>query len=341
VLIIGISSTTLTGAERDWIRAPHVSGVILFARNFAAREQVARLNAEIRELRGDAFLICVDQEGGPVQRFRAGFTRLPALARIGDLYASDPRAAVARAEEHAWLMASEMRAIGVDMSFAPVVDLARGNRAIGERAFSSDPEVTSVLTEAYLRGLRLAGMAATIKHFPGHGSVAEDTHFDVAIDPRPLDELLATDLVPFADGIAAGAEAVMMAHVTYPAVDPLAAGYSRIWIETVLRGDFGFRGAVIGDDIGMAAAEGIGGIPERIAAHLHAGCDLLLACSAANADEAIAASAGAAPCDPELLTMLQGSVAQTWDALIANPQRDEFIARLCALDPDAATEHRP
>jgi beta-N-acetylhexosaminidase len=332
MLIIGIPGKLLTDADRARLSRPQVSGVILFTRNFESRDQVTALIDDIRAVRGDPFLVCVDQEGGPVQRFRDGFTRLPALAGIGALHARDARAAVARAEEHAWVMASEMRAIGVDLSFAPVVDLARGNRAIGERAFAADPQVVSELIQAYLRGMHLAGMAATLKHFPGHGSVAEDTHFDAAIDPRPLDELLAVDLVPFADGIAAGAEAVMMAHVTYPAIDPRPAGYSRIWIEDVLRGELGFRGVVIGDDLGMAAAEEQGSIGARIQAHLHAGCDLLLACSPLIVDEALAASADAAPCSAEQLARLQGEVAQTWDALAANPQRDEFGARLAALD---------
>jgi len=332
MLIIGLPGKTLSDADRAWLAAPQVSGVILFTRNFESRDQVTALIDDIRNERPEPFLLCVDQEGGPVQRFRAGFTRLPPLLRIGELHARDPRAAIARAEEHAWLMASEMRSIGIDLSFAPVTDLARGNRAIGERAFSADPQVVSELVQAYLRGMRLAGMAATIKHFPGHGSVAEDTHFDAAIDPRSLEELRATDLLPFADGVAAGAEAVMMAHVTYPAVDPRAAGYSRIWIQDILRTEFGFRGVVIGDDIGMAAAESIGGIGARIQAHLLAGCDLLLACNPSIVGEAIAASTHAPPCEPEQLARLQGAVGQTWDALTTNPQREEFIARVTALD---------
>jgi len=332
MLIIGLPGKTLTDADRRQLAAPQVSGVILFSRNFASRDQVVDLIDDIRVERPEPFLVCVDQEGGPVQRFRDGFTRLPALARIGELYGHDAAAAIRAAEEHAWLMASEMRAIGIDLSFAPVVDLARGNRAVGERAFHADPQITSELSQAYLRGMRLAGMAATIKHFPGHGTVAEDTHFDAAVDPRPLDELLATDLVPFADAIASGAEAVMMAHVTYPAVDARAAGYSRAWIEDVLRGELGFRGSVIGDDIGMAAAEQVGSIAARIEAHLLAGCDLLLACSPAIVDESIAASAHAPPCDAGRVAALQGAVAQTWDALVSNPQRDAFIARLAELD---------
>jgi len=332
MLIIGLPGKTLSDADRAWLAAPQVSGVILFTRNFESRDQVTALIDDIRNERPEPFLLCVDQEGGPVQRFRAGFTRLPPLLRIGELYASDPRSAIARAEEHAWLMASEMRSIGIDLSFAPVTDLARGNRAIGERAFSADPQVVSELVQAYLRGMRLAGMAATVKHFPGHGSVAEDTHFDAAIDPRSLDELRATDLLPFADAVAAGAEAVMMAHVTYPEVDARAAGYSRVWIQDILRTEFGFRGVVIGDDIGMAAAESIGDIGARIQAHLLAGCDLLLACNPSIVGEAISASAHAPPCEPEQLALLQGAVAQTWDALTTNPQRDAFIARVTALD---------
>ena len=336
MLIIGLAGKTLDDADRTRLKQPQVSGVILFTRNFESREQVADLIESIRAERGEPFLVCVDQEGGPVQRFRDGFTRLPALARLGELYDRDASAAIARAEEHAWLMASEMRAVGVDLSFAPVVDLARGNRAIGERALHADPQVVSVLALASLRGMRLAGMAATIKHFPGHGSVAEDTHFDAAVDPRSLDELRASDLVPFADAIEAGAEAVMMAHVTYPAVDALPAGYSRRWIEDILCGELGFRGLVIGDDIGMAAAEPLGSIAARVDAHIAAGCDLLLACSPAIVDEALAASAKHTPCDPARVALLQGAVASTWKSLEDNPQRRAFIERVTALDEVSA-----
>ncbi|HEV7489725.1 MAG TPA: beta-N-acetylhexosaminidase [Rhodanobacteraceae bacterium] len=332
MLIIGLPGKTLTDEDRRWLAAPQVSGVILFTRNFESRDQVTALIDDLRVARPDPFLVCVDQEGGPVQRFRPGFTRLPALARIGDLFARDPAAAVAVAEEHAWLMASEMRAIGIDISFAPVADLARGNLAIGERAFSADPETVSELTQAYLRGMRLAGMAATLKHFPGHGSVAEDTHFDAAIDPRSLEILRETDLVPFADGIAAGADAVMLAHVTYPSIDARPAGCSRIWVEDILRGELGFRGVVFGDDIGMAATESLGGIGARIEAHLLAGCDLVLACGASIVPEALAASRRAEPCAPEKVAALQGAVAQTWQSLDSNPQRSTFVARVTALD---------
>ncbi|HJU38866.1 MAG TPA: beta-N-acetylhexosaminidase [Tahibacter sp.] len=332
MLIIGISGKTLTDVEREHLAAPEVSGVILFSRNYASREQVTALIDDMRALRPDPFIVCVDQEGGPVQRFRDGVTRLPALSKLGAIHDEDPPRAIALAEEHAWVMASEMRALDVDISFAPVIDLARGNRAIGVRALHEDPAVVSALGLAYLRGMHLGGMAATIKHFPGHGSVAEDTHFDDASDPRTLAELRETDLVPFADAIAAGAEAVMLAHVRYPAVDALPAGYSRVWIEDVLRGELGFRGVVFSDDIGMAAAESAGGVAARIDAHLSAGCDLVLACSPALAADSIAAVRGRASCSPDKLAALRGMVASTWASLDDNPQRSRFLARLAALD---------
>jgi beta-N-acetylhexosaminidase len=338
MLIIGIEGKQLAGHERARLLAPEVSGAILFTRNYESRGQLARLVASIRELRGDGFVICVDHEGGPVQRFREGFTRLPPLARIGELYHRDRSAGIAMAEMHAIVMASEVRACDIDISFAPVVDLARGNRVIGERAFDADPLVVAELAAAYVRGMRLAGMAATIKHYPGHGSVPEDTHLEAAIDPRPLDDIRATDLVPFVEGLAAGAEAVMVAHVTYPAVDPLAAGYSSIWVDDVLRRELGFRGVVFSDDVGMAAAESAGGIGARVTAHLDAGCDLVLLCALAMVDAAIESVRGRAPCAREKTAVLGGSVAAGWDALLDDPQHARYVAALRTLSaPEAAS----
>lgn len=334
MLIIGIGGTSLQPAERAWLAAPEVAGVILFTRNYDNPDQLERLVAEIRAARPQPLVLCVDQEGGPVQRFRTGFTPLPALASLGRLWARDPARAVALAEEHAWLMASELRARDVDLSFAPVLDLARGNRAIGARALHADPEAVATLGQAYVRGMHLAGMAATLKHFPGHGSVREDTHLEGAVDARPLAEIEAQDLVPFAAGFAAGAEAVMMAHVAYPAVDAHPAGYSPHWIGTILRQQMRFPGIVISDDVGMAAAASAGGVAARVAAHYAAGCDVVLACTPALVPESLAAAraAGAAerPCD---LRRLQGQVAAGWDALLDNPQRDRYRADLAALPP--------
>ena len=335
MLMIGLAGTTLADAEHAWLQARGVAGVVLFSRNFSSREQLISLVEAIREVAGEDTLIAVDQEGGPVQRFREGFTRLPPLSAIGAVYDREPHDAVRLAEEHAWVMSSELRASGVDFSFAPVVDLARGNAAIGPRAFHAQPDAAAELAQAYVRGMHLGGMAAVLKHFPGHGSVAVDTHKAAAIDPRPLDEIRRDDLLPFREGIAAHAEAVMVAHVIYPAVDDRPAGFSSRWIEQILRGELGFSGAVISDDISMAAAGAAGGVTARVHAHLDAGCDLVLACFPDVVEEAIAAVQDRAAADPERLAALRGALASTWDGLTDNPQRDRFIARITALHPVA------
>ena len=289
MLVIGIAGKELGADEREWLQHPACVGVILFTRNFASRQQVIELTAAIRAAAPRPQLLCVDQEGGPVQRFREGFFRLPPLARFGQLHARNPHDALTLAREHAWLMASEIRALDIDLSFAPVVDLGRGNRAIGERAFHEAPAVVAEFTRAYVAGMHEAGMAATLKHFPGHGSVLEDTHFDAAIDPRSLEVLRDEDLRPFVAGIEAGAEAVMMAHVTYPAVAPEPAGYSPRWMREILRREMGFSGVIFSDDIGMAAATSVGGVAARIDEHLDAGCDVVLVCAPALVPDSLAA----------------------------------------------------
>lgn len=333
MLMVGLAGTELAAHEHEWLTAHGVVGTILFSRNFQSREQVTALIEAIRDVAGEDFLVCVDQEGGRVQRFRDGFTRLPPLAAIGRLYESDPVEAVNRAEEHAWIMASEMRAIGVDFSFAPVADLDRGSRAIGNRAFHADPSIAAELVQAYVRGMHLGGMAAVLKHFPGHGSVAEDTHESVAIDPRSKEDIFANDLPPFLAGMDAHAEAVMAAHVIYPAIDDRPAGYSRRWIEDILRGELGFRGCVFGDDISMAAAGSAGGIAARAAANLDAGCDIVLACFPEAVPEAIAAVQDRRPSPAERIAPLRGAIGSTWEGLVDNPQRERFIARVTALEP--------
>ena len=334
MLMIGVDGLQLAEHEQRWLIAPGVAGVLLFSRNYQSREQLLALCESMREIGGDELLIAVDQEGGPVQRFRDGFTRLPALATIGAVYDRDPDEAVRLAEEHAWVMASELRASGVDFSFAPVVDLARGKAAIGLRAFHADPAVTAELAQAYVRGMHLGGMAAVLKHFPGHGSVAADTHKAQAIDPRSLDEIRRDDLLPFSECIEARVEAVMMAHVTYPAVDSQPAGYSKVWIEQILRAELGFAGAVISDDISMAAAGAAGSVGERVRAHLDAGCDLVLACFPDVVDEAIAAMQGDVVAMPLQLAAMRGALGASWASLTDNPQRDRFVARITALHAD-------
>ena len=334
--MIGLAGLELSAQERAWLAEPCVAGVLLFSRNFQSREQLLTLCDAIRAAGNGCLLIAVDQEGGTVQRFREGFTRLPALSAIGAVYDRDSAAAVRLAEEHAWVMASELRASGVDFSFAPVVDLARGNAAIGLRAFHADPAVTAELAQAYVRGMHLAGMGCVLKHFPGHGSVAADTHKARAVDERSLDVIRRDDLLPFVDCIATHAEAVMLAHVIYPAVDAQPAGYSQVWIKHILRGELGFTGAVISDDISMAAAGAAGSIGARVRAHLHAGCDLVLACFPDVVAEAIASMPPTASSPyralPAALAALSGELGASWAELADNPQRDRFVARITALN---------
>jgi beta-N-acetylhexosaminidase len=327
MLLIGVAGHELTARECDWLRHDACAGVTLFARNFASRAQVAELSQAIREAASRPVLLAVDQEGGRVQRFREGYSALPPLHGFDALYRRDADAALSLAREHAWLMASEVRASGVDLSFAPVVDLARGNRAVGDRAFSPDPQAVAAFARAYVEGMHEAGMAATLKHFPGHGSVLEDTHHDAAVDPRTLDELRALDLVPFAAGIDAGADAVMMAHVVYPQIAPEPAGCSARWIGDILRNEMGFRGVVFSDDIGMAAAGAVGGIKARIDAHLDAGCDVVLVSHPTQVDEALAAVEGRALNTMALIGLI-GRGPLGWDGLLANARRVDAQSKL-------------
>lgn len=327
MLLIGIAGTELTLQERDWLQHDAVAGVVLFKRNFASRGQVTELTAAIRAATPRPLLLAVDQEGGRVQRFREGYADLPPLEGFGQLYARDPDAALALAGEHAWLMASEIRATGLDLSFAPVVDVGHGNLAIGNRAFAEDPQAVAALTAAYVRGMHEAGMAATLKHFPGHGTVREDTHVDTAVDPRPLHEIEAHDLLPFRAGIDAGADAVMMAHVIYPQVAPEPAGYSPRWINGILREQMGFRGVVFSDDIGMAASFAAGGVKGRVDAHLDAGCDVVLVCHPELVEESLQAVAGRALNTAALLGLIAHG-AMGWGGLLADARHADIRNRL-------------
>lgn len=327
MLVIGVAGTELNAQERDWLQHDACAGVILFKRNFASKVQVAELSAAIRASAPRPQLICVDQEGGRVQRFRQGYSALPPLEELGRLYAADPVAALELAREHAWLMASEVRASGVDLSFAPVADVGHDNLAIGNRSFSEDPEVVAEFTRAYVRGMHAAGMAATLKHFPGHGTVREDTHFDDAIDNRSLEQMRSRDLVPFVAGIEAGADAVMMAHIAYPQVAPEPAGYSSRWIQDILRREMGFRGVVFSDDIGMKAAFSAGAVKARIDAHLDAGCDVVLVCHPELVDESLAAVQGRKLNTMTLIGLI-GRGAMAWDGLLAETRYGQAQSRL-------------
>ena len=305
-LVIGLAGRQLLTHEAEWLARKEVAGVILFTRNFASRAQVIGLVAAIRAVRKN-LIVCVDQEGGRVQRFREGFVALPALAAIGALHARKPGAARRACVLHAKLMAIDILSTGIDLSFAPVADLKRGNLAIADRAFSDKPEVCAALTMVYAATLQAQGMAATLKHFPGHGTVKADTHFDLAVDDRAAPEIFAADLLPFAAGILAGAKAIMTAHVSYPKVDLEAAGYSKHWLKNLLRGQLDFHGVIFSDDVGMAGGANVGSLNDRIVRHYQAGCDLILVCSAQATAEVMALGAIGKPAKRALVKTLGAS----------------------------------
>jgi len=286
--MVGLSGLTVLPEERDMLADPLVGGVILFSRNYESPEQVAQLTAEIKALRSPGLLVGVDQEGGRVQRFRKGFTLLPAVAALGRKYDEDPDQARHLAEVTGWLMAVELRSVGVDFSFAPVLDIGRKNsRVIGDRAFHLDPEVVADLARHYVRGMKQAGMAATGKHFPGHGGVTEDSHVELPVDSRSIEDLQVADLLPFERMIHYGIEAVMVAHVIYQAVDDNAAGFSPFWLRRVLRTDLGFQGAIFSDDLEMVAAGVAGDFAQRAQRAIAAGCDMVLVCKEPAAIDAV------------------------------------------------------
>jgi beta-N-acetylhexosaminidase len=277
--MIDLKGVAIEPDERDLLLHPLVGGVILFSRNYESPEQLARLTGELRDLRKPSLLVGVDHEGGRVQRFREGFTRLPALRTVGRRHAQQPGAGVALARDLGWLMAAELRACGVDLSFAPCVDLDHGlSEVIGDRAFHGRAERVSELAVAYMFGMREAGMAATAKHFPGHGAVTADSHVALPVDRRPRADL-EPDLMPYRRLIANGLLAVMAGHVVFPEVDERPASLSRRWIHGELRGTLGFRGAVFTDDLSMKGAAAFGSIVERATLALEAGCDMLPVCN--------------------------------------------------------------
>lgn len=279
-LMVDVAGHALTDEDRAVLRHPLVGGVILFTRNFRDTSQITALCAEIRALRDPRLLIAVDHEGGRVQRFRVGFSRIPPMRTFGERYLIHADDAMARARQAGQTIARELVACGIDLCFAPVLDIDRGiSGVIGDRAFSDRIEHIVDLATAFHTGLRAGGMAATGKHFPGHGAVYTDSHVELPIDRRSEAELRATELQPFVAMVGAGIDSLMMAHVRYPAVDELPASLSRIWIRKILREELGFKRAVFCDDLSMGAAAVVGSLTERAKLALAAGCDMLPLCN--------------------------------------------------------------
>lgn len=278
-LIIDLAGPELGPEEYNFLAHPRVAGVVLFTRNYRTPEQLSGLCRELRATR-EGLLVMVDQEGGKVQRFHSGFSRLPPAASFGACYDRDPETALCLATDTAWLMAWELGQAGLDLSLAPVLDLAGPGLAIGERAFHKDPRATARLGIAWMRGARRAGMASVGKHYPGLGMAAGDTHAQTCIDPRPQEQLLETDLLPFKEAMAVGIEGLMAAHVRYPSVADAPASLADAWLRLRLREQQGYRGLVLSDDLGMAAAADFQPDPAvRVRTAWKAGCDLALVCN--------------------------------------------------------------
>jgi beta-N-acetylhexosaminidase len=278
--MLDVEGVALTPADRDLLREPAVGGVILFTRNYDSPDQIADLVSEIRALRSPPLLVAVDHEGGRVQRFRDGFSPIPAMRHLGIEYDINPESATGLARQAGWLIASELRAAGIDLCFAPCVDLDWGvSEVIGDRAFHRKPDAVSELAAAFSRGLRSAGMAAVAKHFPGHGAVVADSHLTLPVDRREYGDVL-DDMRPYDRRISNGQIAgVMLAHVVYHEIDEMPAGFSKYWIDRELRSRLGFGGAVFCDDLSMKATEAYGSMRRRATRALDAGCDMILVCN--------------------------------------------------------------
>ncbi|CAM9960459.1 unnamed protein product [Discosporangium mesarthrocarpum] len=277
-LMLDLESTELSSDEQQFLQSPAVGGVILFSRNYQSTDQLRDLVAAIRAINPD-LLLAVDQEGGRVQRFRDGFTRLPALSRLAEAYDQDPETGARLIHQAAWVMAAELIACGLDLSFAPVLDLFRADsEVIADRAFAAEPDLVAHLARLYIEGMHDAGMCATGKHYPGHGSVVADSHVELPVDDRPAEQILTRDYQVFAELVDV-LDAVMPAHVSYPALDAACAGFSDYWLQEKLRQELEFTGVVFSDDLSMSAALAAGSITGRAQAALGAGCDMILVCN--------------------------------------------------------------
>lgn len=282
-LMLDLEGIEVTPEEKEILKHPYVGAVILFSRNYESPEQLEALIHQIRAATNDELLICVDHEGGRVQRFRSEFTELPA---IGSLCSSGVNSDKTfdeiqkKSYQHGWLMAAEVRAMGIDFSFAPVLDINYGvSEVIGDRSFNSDPQIVSLLATQYIQGMRDAGMASTGKHFPGHGAVTEDSHHEIPRDNRLKEEIWQADIIPFRKLIDAGLDAVMPAHVIYSELDDKPAGFSNFWLQEILREELSFEGVIFSDDLTMEGASVMGGFTERAEAAMEAGCDMILVCN--------------------------------------------------------------
>jgi beta-N-acetylhexosaminidase len=346
-VVLDTAGPELSADDRRRIRHPLTGGLILFGRHWTDRGRLTALVAEVKDLRPD-LLVCVDHEGGRVQRFRTdGFTHLPPMRRLGELWMRDALAATDAATAAGYVLGSELRACGLDLSFTPVLDLDHGpSGVIGDRAFHRDPRVVALLAKSLMHGLLLAGMANCGKHFPGHGFVAADSHHEVPVDRRGLKAILADDAAPYG-WLSTSLASVMPAHVVYPRVDRRPAGFSARWLQDILRGRLGFQGAVFSDDLSMAGARRVEGrelgYAEAAALALGAGCDLVLLCNQSSPDGGRAVDElldgladlqardgwqPSAASESRRLALLPQTPPLAWDELMHQPAYQHALARL-------------
>jgi len=329
-VVVDVLGAALTDEDRSRLRHPAAGAVILFARNYENPEQLAALTADIERLREPALPVCVDHEGGRVQRFRDGFTAIPPMRTLGKLWDRDRDAAREAATSIGYIIAAELGAHGVDFSFAPVLDLDYGGSSvIGDRALHFDPAAVGGLGASLVRGLAEGGVAAVAKHFPGHGYAEADSHVAVPRDERAFKEILRKDIAPYKPVIEAGLAAVMPAHVIYPQVDANPAGYSRHWLQEVLRGQLGFKGIIFSDDLSMEGAAVAGGPPERARAAIEAGCDMVLLCNnPAGLDELLESLKDLSLANPERLQRMLKQGGRDLRKSVAYREAQEELSQL-------------
>ena len=330
--MLDLTGPELNDAERMLLRRPQVGGVIIFARNVVSREQVCELNAAIGELRPE-LLLAVDQEGGRVQRLLEGYTRLPSMQALADLYVKDPEPGGELLRDTGWLMAAEVIASGFDFSFAPVLDVDRSHcTVIANRSFGDDPVLVSEAASLFIAGMHEAGMAATGKHFPGHGGVSGDSHLETPVDGRDLDTLRAHDLIPF-KALIGDLQGLMPAHIIYPAVDAEGVCFSRYWLHDVLRDEFGFKGVVFSDDLSMKGADVVGSYTDKAIIALEAGCDMVLVCNnRAGALEVLdMLSERGLGVNTEGLTAMKAARNWTWTELERDARRQATVDKIARL----------
>ena len=331
-LMLDLKGVSLDRDERLQLQNPQVGGVILFSRNIQSRDQICDLVAEIRAC-SKSLLVAVDQEGGRVQRLREGFTAIPSMQAIGNLIVRSPEEGLGLSKDLGWLMASEVIACGLDLSFAPVLDVDRDTSCIiGDRSFSDQPEIVISAAEAFIKGMHDAGMAATGKHFPGHGGIVADSHLEAPVDDRSWNTLYARDIQPFAK-LSKMLDAVMPAHITFPSVDPDSVGFSSFWLNDVLRGKLGFEGIIFSDDLTMKGADIAGGYVDKAKLALKAGCDMILVCNCPQgAVEVLSYMESANISQSSKLASMVAKRSISWSDLEGSPRRLAISQKVAALN---------